>query len=158
MTSKRRSLLRNERGAAYAEAVVMIPTFIIIWASILFISDYYEAGMNMTTRLRHCLWRYATDSCKGAKPATCREGGDSQPDDGNFSAIGSITNQFQTTSGPMLPKEASFSAQTSVTLPEALGGSSKTLQAKRSIVCNEERKDLDIVSVFGEAAQMLGGI
>jgi hypothetical protein len=62
----------GERGAALAEAVIVIPVLILLWASI-----YYAGGLFLTQQktevtARSCAWLYSANNCE-AVPAGCAD-------------------------------------------------------------------------------------
>lgn len=60
MRLKRR---RNKRGAALVEAVVVIPFFIIIFASILFVGNLYKEKIRVMRLTKESAWAYAMENC-----------------------------------------------------------------------------------------------
>lgn len=60
MKLKRR---RNKRGAALVEAVVVIPFFIIIFASILFVGNLYKEKLRVMRLTKESAWAYAMENC-----------------------------------------------------------------------------------------------
>ncbi|MEI8255649.1 MAG: hypothetical protein WCJ30_08260, partial [Deltaproteobacteria bacterium] len=54
-----RRLLRSTRGAVFAEMVVMLPFFIIVWASIIFVHKFYSDWIRAGSHAKACAWQYS---------------------------------------------------------------------------------------------------
>ena len=52
-------LLRNEEGSIYAEAVVVLPAFILVWTLVTFVFNGYEATSQIGVDVRREGWAHA---------------------------------------------------------------------------------------------------
>ncbi|MBX3251466.1 MAG: hypothetical protein KF901_30085 [Myxococcales bacterium] len=60
----RQSLLRNERGGMYAEAVIMLPVFILVWSLINFVNQGYRRALTVGTQTRGAGWANVMGQCQ----------------------------------------------------------------------------------------------
>lgn len=68
--SERRSLLRDERGGMYAEAVIILPVFILVWSLIAFVNQGYRRTLAAGTQTRGAGWAHVINQCEDdAEPA-----------------------------------------------------------------------------------------
>ena len=66
-----RNRRRNQRGAAGVEAVIVLPVFVIVFASLLYVRDSAVAKQQAEQQARSCAWLYSAQDCEGAIPAGC---------------------------------------------------------------------------------------
>ena len=59
------TLIRNERGAAMTEAVVVIPFFLIIWMSLIFLHHMYKGRLEAQTVSMSAALENSYGGCKG---------------------------------------------------------------------------------------------
>lgn len=139
-----RALLGDTRGAAFAEAVVLIPFFIIVWASILYVHDYYTQKILTAQRSRNCAWRYAVSGCRDSGGCTggtvINEGAGLVMTDlpGGDAVTRFASNRFA--SGVfelVLGRTAMARDSATVPMPRTLGTSGATARGRHSVMCNE---------------------
>lgn len=159
--SRSRSLLRDTRGAAYTEVVLMMPVFISLFAGVGFFHQYYTARMDAGTEARRCAWAYANGGCEQV-PAGCagvvggsggaeRRLSDSavqgQVDEarGNVSQMeremplpGAATRIYEA----ILGSSTTASASEPVTMPDWVGGGTRQARCGYTVVCNEREQTL----------------
>jgi hypothetical protein len=58
---------RRERGAALTEAAVVIPVFLILFASLVFVHKLYSVKGATRNQARHAMWAYALNACEDGK-------------------------------------------------------------------------------------------
>ena len=58
------SLLHDEAGAVYAEAVIMLPVFLTILGLLYLVKDTYEAHMETMAIVRSEAWIYSNSACE----------------------------------------------------------------------------------------------
>jgi hypothetical protein len=132
-----RSSRRRQRGAAYAETVVMLPFFAAVWAGMIYMHKAYSAKVYTMAETRTCVWTYATNGCQRLPPGCSITRGEApQGDrpsalDGLQRVLGSIGNILQITN-PI----ASTRVTRSVAKPGLLGGGSITVLAGQEMMCN----------------------
>ncbi len=56
---------RDERGGAMAEAVIVLPAFILVWSLILFVHNGYENAANASVQVRRAAWAHSLAGCEG---------------------------------------------------------------------------------------------
>jgi hypothetical protein len=61
--SRYRSRIRR-RGAASAEAVVVLPIFIVLFISLFYVRDQVLAKQAAQERARTCAWLYSWNNCE----------------------------------------------------------------------------------------------
>lgn len=64
------------RGAASAEAVVVLPIFIVLFISLFYVRDQVLAKQAAQERARSCAWLYSWNNCEfdaSSMPAECRD-------------------------------------------------------------------------------------
>lgn len=128
---------RRQRGAAYAETVVMLPFFAAVWAGMIYMHKAYSSKIFTMAETRTCVWTYATNGCQRVPPGCSITRGEApQGDrpsalDGLQRVLGSIGNILQITN-PI----ASTRVTRSVSKPRILGGGSLTVLAGQEMMCN----------------------
>ncbi|MDQ3031906.1 MAG: hypothetical protein M3Y87_05765 [Myxococcota bacterium] len=138
-------LLRDQRGAVMAEAVIMLPVLILIWGIIMYIHlSFRDAQRNMAT-LRSDAWTHAFASCTStaAAPTELTDAGifdgESRSD---ISGLASAL-RFMSTSLFMID-EMGARRTSEIQRPETLGGGTRILQWELLMLCNErQREDAD---------------
>ncbi|MCS6799544.1 MAG: hypothetical protein NZ898_13650 [Myxococcota bacterium] len=63
-----RRLLRDERGNATAEAVIMIPFFILVWTCVLYAADGWGTAVRQAAETRRDAWAHVLPGCEGRAP------------------------------------------------------------------------------------------
>jgi len=61
----------SQRGVATVEAVVVLPVFVIIFISLLYVRDIAVTKQAAEEQARTCAWLYTARDCEGAMPAGC---------------------------------------------------------------------------------------
>ena len=64
MEDKRQSLVRDERGGMYAEAVIILPVFVLVWSLIAFVNQGYRNTLRVGTETRGAGWAHAIGQCE----------------------------------------------------------------------------------------------
>ena len=134
-----RELLRDVRGSATSEAVIMLPFFVIVWGCVIFVSHKYERAVEVQAISRQCAWRYAKDNCTGDTRCDLAEGADmadtSMAQANGYDAEGEISGASSSGGWGMIGtvvdllsgKEYTATYRGSVDKPEVIGGGSATL-------------------------------
>lgn len=152
------------RGGVYAEAVIMLPALILLFAGLLYVQNAYVERQARLVAARSCAWRYANDGCEGDPPEGCSlagatdmgdQGGTRQGDSaddmgGVLSSPGSdpsaldrltefpvLGEVFQTVFG----KAVAIQSTTEVARPEVLGGEKQAIAGDYYVMCNDRNKD-----------------
>jgi hypothetical protein len=157
--ARRRSARRSRRGAALVEALVVIPTFIILFASILFIGSLYRAKLRAMRLSREGAWSYAMADCgepgdamttrytRGAEvpAAGVHDEGRAEPDGADLGEATAHTRGAPQSS--MASKSfgsAEATATTEVAASGAIGGFSRQMRSRTRVMCNEAPFDGDL--------------
>ena len=169
MTVSRNRLWRDTRGAAYTEAVIALPVFIVVFAGILALNAYYSAKLESMSEARANTWQIAngtscasTSGCSADSGAGCIDQeeavlGDSStgglydlfncPDSICLGTIPGVLPVFNELFGGSDNGSGSFT----VDVPAMFGGSS-TMNSTMTLACNPEGKTVGrlMADVIGE--------
>jgi hypothetical protein len=108
----------SQRGAAFAESLIMLPVFMIIFFGVMYLKDSVVAAEVNLSRARDCAWEYSNNACpKGGDDYTRKMGCTIDPGDSAFSNTPDklfVTNEggggnAGTSSTPTCPKVGSDS-------------------------------------------------
>lgn len=138
-------LFASERGAVYAEAVILLPFFIIVWTLIAYTHDVYGQKIALSARIKGCTWLYANSGCEDL-PAGCPP-----PRLGNVIEVGSLggTGAGDLVAFASLPivsgilrlvlgTDARITGNASVAKPMVIGWSgAQPLRSVHIVMCNE---------------------
>jgi hypothetical protein len=128
----------------FAEVVVMLPFFIIVWASVIFVHNYFSARIRLGAKAKSCAWQYANDGCRQT-PAGCdalsvSSGSDLEtselPEGG---ALNTLANNpiMRAASRIVLGSNADVSGSDSTARPAPLGSGSMSFTVRNTVMCNE---------------------
>jgi len=168
------SLLRDTRGAAYAEAVIVLPVLItILWGNYL-IMGAGSSKLEAMNEVRRVAWEAANT------PSECEESSDPDGAD-RFDGGGAVTTLLgwmdAATSIPVVGDFLSdffgvphvpSPATASYDIPGAFGGGTGTSTAEYMVMCNTERKTISMMlkrafcdlveTIAGSVPAFLGGM
>ncbi len=125
-----------------AEAVIMLPVFILIWAILLYIHFAFRDAQRNIATVRDHTWAHALNSCSTTAPAPTELETNETFDGASSGDIGGLEAAVK-----YLPSQQffidEFSARRSLQIsrPTALGGGSRTLEWKLLMLCNERQRD-----------------
>jgi Flp pilus assembly protein TadG len=158
MTNQRDSQLRKrrQRGAALVEAVVIIPFFIIIFASMIFVGQLYGEKQRTLREAKQNAWVYAMGNCQGSTSDVSSESdGDpmNQLQNNDPNVDPNQTQQFSGSDPGMakLQQDMGTAVATStgtVTASKGIGGFSNKLSTTTRVQCNEAPIDGNLFGVF----------
>lgn len=142
----------DERGGAFAEAVIVLPAFILVWSLIIFVRNGYENAANAGVQVRRAAWAHSLSGCEGDAGVSTSEGilwaG----------AVGSAKALLEGGAGwadivlyqPLVLTEAgmflnppglnAYSTSDTVDRPAALGGSAR-YGHQMALTCDEQPSD-----------------
>jgi hypothetical protein len=140
------------------EALVAIPFFIIIFASMVYIVRLYGEKQRTVRMAKEYAWTYAMKNCEG-DPGKAEQGASSSPlDDAKSSDSNVDTKDLGTYNGAsgadIFSRQSGSSKATvkgSVTASKAIGGYTNQLSTTTKVQCNEAPKDGDLKGVLGYA-------
>jgi hypothetical protein len=148
--------IRSSRGAALVEAVVVIPFFLIIFASMIFVAKLYGEKQRTLRVSKEYAWTYAMANCESGGANTTLETGGSpmgQLESTDPNVNSDPLGQFQG-SDPGMEKfdkswgTASATITGSVTASKAIGGFTNELSTTTKVQCNEKPQEGNLRGVF----------
>lgn len=173
------AILRDTRGAAYTEAVIVIPVFILLWAAVIHVGGSFQAKSVASQTARRCAWAYANGGCDDV-PEGCEGvvgGADRQFDDGDIDDVAGddgqkIRDGVQQISDPIddsigeipvagdiihaiVGTATTATAGVPVKRPKVLGGQRQRLTTSYTVMCNEREKTLGSI-VTGAFCSLTG--
>jgi hypothetical protein len=138
--SRWRALLRDEKGAVMAEAIIMLPALILIWGIILYIHFAFRDAQRNLATLRDDAWTHAFTGCttSPAAPTEIAEGGEFDGDSrsGGIDGLGDALRWVSTSL--FMIDEFGARREATVARPESLGGGTRSLRWEMLILCNEQ--------------------
>ncbi len=166
-------LARDTRGAAFAEALVMMPAFILLFAGVGFFHHYYTARMNAAETARRCAWAYSNGGCDQV-PGGCAgvvggqdAGGAPRASSGDIAEAQTQIDRI--TSGVAVPGLDSIrrailgtattaTGRESVPIPDVARGGRRDATCRYTVVCNERERTLASIvrDAFCAKANSLG--
>jgi len=169
---------RCSRGAAMVEAVVVIPFFIIIFASIVFVGKLYTSKLRVMRLSKESAWNFAISNCgnrgdpltssmaKSSSAPTAEPGAHeespsfddySEPDqpasDGQSEAQDLGGDKGQLASQDFESSVATMKAN--VSADAVIGGMSKTVTSRTRVICNEAPFDGNLAGFVKSGWQTL---
>lgn len=160
---------RNKRGAALAEAVVIIPFFIMIFACILFVGNLYKEKLRVMRLTKESAWAFAMENCgKPGAPMTTEgipRSGDA-PGSGQAAAepaseLDDLSEGEKASGGKMdLTSKKDFGSsdttmQSSVSADGYIGGFTKNVTSHTRVMCNETPQNGDILGFLKAGYQAI---
>jgi len=140
---------RRQRGAAYAETVVMLPFFIAVWSCIIYVHNAYAEKNRLMAQNRNCVMAYAFDACRTTPPGCSLSrapGGTDAPD-----SVGRFLSTLRGVGSGILETITGASTRSrmtsSVTKPRTLGGGSTSVLAGHEMQCNTRYQDSPMQSI-----------
>lgn len=125
---------RFRRGAAFIEAIVAIPFFILIFAATMFMGRLYNDKLKTLRQSREAAWATASAGCEG------QNGGEPLPE-----AAGADLGEAQGAPGTEMLAEGFGNASTTMTAKVNAGGVlgawGVTVKSTTVVACNEKRRD-----------------
>lgn len=176
MNNKLQELLRDKRGAAMAEGVIVLPFFIIVLAAIIYFHRAYATKISMNTKARSCAWSYAVNGCQKPLPDGCpvsTVGGESKEVTDVFGmdfknnfgteesekVIRDIEKQKSALDSTLhgvnlvgltilgLSEGIKTSPSQAVQKPSILGGGTHTISGDYSVMCNERNRTVKDLAI-----------
>ncbi len=147
MKHKRGTQRTRARGAALVEALVVIPVFVIVFASMVFVGQLYSERQRTMMSSRSIAWSYAMNNCDGDMSGAggtlaSSQGGESVP----VPADGADEiSKFRAAQGSeIFRKDLGTSVSTVTGAAHAsaiIGGYSKSPSTTTRVMCNEKPVD-----------------
>lgn len=137
-----RRLLGDQKGAAMAEAVIMLPAMILIWGIVLYLHfGFRDAQRNMATVRDHA-WSHALGNCHTTPPAPTEFADEGQFDGESRGGISGLSDALRFVTSTLFQIDE-FGARRSreIERPRSLGGGTRTLEWELLMLCNEQQRD-----------------
>ena len=148
--SRYRQRIRR-RGAASAEAVVVLPIFIVLFISLFYVRDQVLIKQAAQERARTCAWLYSWNNCEfdgKLMPAECEQAATEAPigadaakavtqavaGDGFFAEI--VSAMIDPALEAAFGRATDIKVSREVTKPALYGGKTQTLTGEYHIACN----------------------
>ncbi len=149
---------RRQRGAAYAETVVMLPFFIAVWSCIIYVHNAYAEKVKLMAKTRNCVMTYAYDACRTTPPGCSFSTGASGIEgpgevDGFVGTLGSFGGGLLSA---VTGASVSSRMTSSVSKPRVLGGGSTSVLAGASMQCNTRYQDNPVRSLASGFCSFIG--
>jgi len=160
---KRTGLFRDERGHATAEAVIMLPFFIMVWGCIMWASQSFENEIDLASKAREHAWQHAMNNCNGATGAETQVTDYSTPGllgdlESVFNAIDDAASIFAVMEDwPGLSfDEHQYVREDVVVAPPVTGGNDRETYYRVVLMCNEQHSTPDIEETAWSAFTIFG--
>lgn len=151
------TLWRDERGAAYVEALSIIPFFLIVWVGLNFMYNIRLEKQARYAGARTCAWEWSNQGCEGEKPKSCIDstsGGEKETEDFGGQQR-QMTNMLRETQdgnwankviGAIFGESFETQSEGTVTIPGRFGGGQGKIRSNYYLLCNERPQEVgDIV-------------
>lgn len=144
--SRRFRVLRDERGTASTETVIMMPAFLVIWGSIVYVFSLGRSIVEMNVRIREGAWQRAYDGCRTTpdSPTRLSEGSSGSSSTSDVPLFASMILDTIFT-------EFHASRNGSVDQPPVLGGDTQSYRGDMVWMCNEDPEDYDVANFIASA-------
>jgi hypothetical protein len=158
------SLLRDTRGNATAEAVILIPFFILVWGFIIWGSHAYERTLDEGAIARGHAWQHVMSSCSGSVPAGTRVRDVTDPP---FGPVGEALRLIDTLIDALplfgdywpgfFPDENEYHRHADIRTPQVIGGDTRRMEYDIVLMCNEDEETPDFEAIAWELFTQFGG-
>jgi len=160
----------GEEGNAYAEAVIMLPIFVLVWACIVFVFNGFTGAIDSVATSRQEAWRHSLSSCDGRPRSRvrAREIHGRGPLGAVAAVLRVITRilSFLPFMRRYLPPgdvaaglelvEHEYTLTGRVRKPRPLGRGRATFGHSLALVCNETPRDINLVELAAYAYVFIG--
>lgn len=154
-------LIRDTRGAVMAEAIIMLPFFVIVFAALYYLHGAYSEKLDRSVAARGCAWTHASAGCQDDLPPICTAAGADVDDKGGvFDQFGGVAEwgdgndrvtgflpegaasgiaEMSGLTNALLGIGDGISVQTrgEVDRPSLFGGGRARVGSRYSVLCNE---------------------
>jgi len=130
------------------EALVVIPFFIVIFVSMLYVGRLYAEKQRTLRQAKEYAWAYAMSNCSGSTANVTQE---NNGNPGNEIDMGEAENYKGVGGDKSLSKDFGTSTSTvkgKVTASKLIGGKTSNLSTTTKVQCNEEAIDGNIIGVL----------
>lgn len=154
-----RALLRDTGGAAYTEAAIMLPLFVLVWGCIVFVHSGFREAIDHASLAREAAWAEVTDACQegAGEDATAPLGFRGLAFLGEFDRVVAEVPFVGDYWPGVVVFEREFRDVVTIAQPGVLGGGEARAGHHLILSCNERaRPDLSVSSMVGRAWSVLG--
>ncbi len=159
------TVVKQVRGAATVEALLVLSTFFIIWAGVNFLGNLYQGKMLAQAVARSCAWRISVGGCEkipdncSATSASSNSGtakaenlkGESRNATGGQEDASPLQRQLDSEVEGLFSQRISATGGKVVEQPILLGAEGSTVGASYSLPCNSKPQ-----SVLNLASEVFG--
>lgn len=148
--------LGTRRGAAMVEAIIVIPFFFIIFASMAFIGNLYGGKQRTIREAKQAAWVHASNNCKSSGGSISVESAgnpmvDAQNEDGKVNSGPAGT--FSGSDEGMVKLEGELSMGSATITAEVTPGAgikriTRSLKTTTSVQCNEAPVEGNLFNLF----------
>ena len=141
-TGSAASLLRDRRGIATTEAVIVIPFFLIVWMGMVTVHHVYEKRLEVQVISEGRAMSASVAGCKGSPDDVSDQA--NEANDQLASEHGNEASFMERIGGdqPFAWTHTSGGKRlTAADIPELFGGPERTVEASQKFMCNMEPKD-----------------
>ena len=151
----RASLLRDQRGSIFVEALIFIPLLALLWVILNYEYGINKTGMTTQERARTCAWQYATRGCNGGPPPGCSIDDLGRVEDlelralstGAYETLTALLPFLATTLTTLHGDEIRATDTERVDRPKPLGGT-RTTTGSQAMMCNTPTGEWEVPVVF----------
>src|SRR5262245_56561764 len=126
---------RRQRGAAMVEALVAIPFFIVIFATTMFVGQFYQEKLRTMRESKRCAWDHSINGCKGgcaAETGGAGSGSEVSPPGGTGDGKSDSAPGSQIMSKDFY--QSKFTVKSSATASNAVGGYVKAIESTTTVM------------------------
>ncbi len=162
--ASRRGLLEDTRGNATAEAVILIPFFILVWGFIIWGSHAYERTLDEGALARGHAWANVMDACPNNFPAGTRVTDATDPP---FGPVGDVLSAIDSLISALplfgdywpgfFPDERMYHRQADIPTPQVIGGDTRRMEYDIVLMCNERDRTPSMDEIADRAYLLWGG-
>jgi len=158
-----RELLRDTAGHATAEAVIMIPFFVIVWGCILYVAQGYERAIDVGADTREHAWAHVMDECDRPAPGGTEVTDATNPPLGPLGDLLGMIDEiighipfFEDYWPGFIVEERQFVRRDRVDKPSVIGGGEARIGHTIVLMCNEEPRGSHLSDMADEAWLIFG--
>jgi len=142
----------------------MIPVFIIVWGAIIYVSQGFEAALDIGARNRQAAWTHVMNDCSGGVDPAVSVSDATDPPFGPLGELFALVDAVFTAIPiyrdywpGLVPEERRFRTNTSVQQPRVLGSGAANVTHDIVLMCNERYIDTNLRDLSSEAWRVFIG-
>ena len=145
---KRRRPFRRQRGAAFAEALIIIPLFTVMFGAVMYLGTAYDTKMSTMRSSKGAVWGQASPGCEGAADSTANTTVTAGPTESSLGGLeGTLSTPKQYATLPSLSRHLETPVQTKKSQAQrtsdgVLGHQALNLRTSGVAACNVVPRDV----------------